>query len=173
MSTVPNAPSQGSEPTPIGAGQYLIFSLADEEYAVDILKVQEIRSFSPVTRVPNSLPYVLGVLNQRGNVVPIIDLRLRFGLPKVEYSAATVVVILTVAAATGKRVLGIVVDGVSDVLEIPAEAIKPAPELGAMVRSEFIAGMATIEDRTLVVLHSDQLLMAEEIRALEVMPKTV
>jgi purine-binding chemotaxis protein CheW len=158
---------------PVAGGQYLIFSLAGEEYGVDILKVQEIRGWSPVTRVPRTPPYLQGVLNLRGTVVPVVDLRLRFGLPKQEYDASTVVVVLAIATADrGQRVLGVVVDGVSDVLAIPAEAVKPAPELGAAVRSEFLAGMATVEERVIVLLDTDRLLTADEVRSLEALPLT-
>ncbi len=149
------------------SGQYLIFSLAGEEYGVDILKVQEIRGWAPVTRLPHTPAYVQGLLNLRGTVVPIIDLRLRFGLPRTEYTASTVIVVLTLATQRGKRVLGIVVDGVSDVLDIPAETIRPSPDLGAVIRSEFISGMATLEERMLVLLDIDQLLTAEEIGSLD------
>lgn len=167
MSTKPNPSGPAANAAIDGSGQYLIFQLAGEEYGVDILKVQEIRGWSAVTRVPNMPAWVLGVLNLRGTIVPILDLRRRFAMPPLELDASRVVIVLTVAGTQGRCVIGVVVDGVSDVLEIPAEAIRPAPELGAAIRSEFIAAMATVGERTLVLLDADKLLTNEELGALE------
>jgi purine-binding chemotaxis protein CheW len=150
------------------SGQYLSFLLAGEEYGVDILKVQEIRGWTPVTRIPNTEPWVQGVLNLRGAVVPIVDLRVRFGLPKLDYTQTTVVVVLAVTAPGGaRRVLGVVVDGVSDVLNVAPELVKPSPDFGAVIRSEFIHGMAAVGERMVILLDSDKLLTAEELRSLE------
>lgn len=172
MSTKPNTATPPAAPAPAaGSGQYLIFQLADEEYGVDILKVQEIRGWSGVTRVPNMPAWVLGVLNLRGTVVPILDLRRRFALPPLELDASKVVVVLAIAGAQGRRVIGVVVDSVSDVLDIPAESIRPAPELGAAIRSGFIAAMATLGERTLVLLDVDKLLTVEELGSLDATPR--
>ena len=108
--------------------QYLTFSLAGEEYGIDILKVQEIRGWAPVTKVPNAPAFVRGVMNLRGAIVPVIDLRLRFGLEAIEYTKTTVVIVVMVQGATGNRVIGAVVDGVSDVLNLQAADIQPAPD---------------------------------------------
>src|ERR1700733_10199617 len=107
------------------ATQYLTVNLADEEYGVDILAVREIRGWTPVTRIPQAPPYVLGVLNLRGAIVPVLDLRLRFGLKREEYTATTVTVIVTVAG----RNFGVVVDAVSDVVDVDAAAIRPVPDM--------------------------------------------
>src|SRR5262249_40273969 len=109
--------------------QYLTVNLGHEEYGVDILAVREIRGWTPVTRIPRAPGYVLGVLNLRGAIVPVIDMRLRFGLPREEYGATTVTVIITVAG----RNFGVVVDAVSDVLDVEAGAIRPVPDMGTTV----------------------------------------
>jgi purine-binding chemotaxis protein CheW len=167
MST-PQAVEKESTPAPAAAAsQFLSFVLAGEEYGVDILKVQEIRGWVPVTQIPNTLAYVQGVLNLRGTIVPVIDLRLRFGLPKLDYSATTVVIVLSVAGATGRRVLGAVVDGVSDVLNVAPDQIRPAPDFGSVVRTEFINGMASIGERMVILLDIDKLLTADELQSLD------
>src|SRR5262245_48308588 len=109
-----------------GSGQYLTFRLGGEEYGVEILRVQEIKGFSTATPIPNTPPYVLGVMNLRGTIIPVIDLRARLGMPKADATQFSVIVVVRVSA----RVVGVVVDGVSDVLDIPASDVQPAPELG-------------------------------------------
>src|ERR671911_2098948 len=118
--------------------QVLTFTLGDETYGVDILRVQEIRGWSPVTRIPQAQPHVLGVLNLRGSIVPIVDLRMRFHLPRAEYTPLTVIIVLSVESAVGRRDFGLVVDGVSDVMDVPTADVKPPPELGEQVTTEFI-----------------------------------
>lgn len=149
------------------SGQFLTFLLAGEEYGVDILKVQEIRGWSAVTRIPKTPAYVQGVLNLRGTIVPLIDLRMRFGLPRIDYTATTVIVILSVAKERDRHTIGIVVDGVSDVLSVGAEEIKPAPSFGDSIRTEFINGLVTVEDRMVILLDSDKLLTQGELTALD------
>jgi purine-binding chemotaxis protein CheW len=150
-----------------GSGQYLTFLLAGEEYGLDILKVQEIRGWTQVTRIPHTPPHVQGVLNLRGTIVPIIDLRKRFDLEKVDYTRITVVIVLSVTDQAGKRVIGIVVDGVSGVLDVTPETIKPAPNFGTAVHTEFINGMASVGKRMVILLDSDKLLTEDEMEALE------
>ena len=150
-----------------GSGQYLTFLLAGEEYGLDILKVQEIRGWTQVTRIPHTPPHVQGVLNLRGTIVPIIDLRKRFDLEKVDYTRITVVIVLSVTDQAGKRVIGIVVDGVSGVLDVTPETIKPAPNFGSVVHTEFINGMASVGKRMVILLDSDKLLTEDEMEALE------
>lgn len=147
--------------------QYLTFSLAGEEYGIDILKVQEIRGWVPVTKVPNAPAFVRGVMNLRGAIVPVIDLRLRFKLESVEYTKTTVVIVVTVQSASGSRIIGTVVDGVSDVLNINAADIQPAPDFGTAVHTEFISGLVTIESGMVMLLDVDRLLSVEEMFALE------
>jgi purine-binding chemotaxis protein CheW len=141
----------------VAGGQMLTFQLGDEIYGVDILRVKELRGWSPVTRLPHSAPHVLGVLNLRGAVVPIIDLRVRFALASAEFSPLTVIIVLSLRTADGVRECGIVVDSVSDVVDIEAQAVKPPPQVGNARNQDFISGIATVEDRMLIVLNVDDL----------------
>lgn len=147
--------------------QYLTFNLAGEQYGVDILKVQEIRGWAPVTRMPNMPAFVRGVMNLRGAIVPVIDLRLRFELEAMEYTKTTVVIVVTVRSATGSRVVGVVVDGVSDVLNVEGAEIQPPPDFGTAVNTEFISGLVTAEEGMVMLLDVDRLLSVEEMFALE------
>ena len=154
----------------VAGTQYLTFSLAGEEYGVDILKVQEIRGWAPVTKVPNTPPFVRGVMNLRGAIVPVIDLRLRFGLEAMAYTKTTVVIVVTVQTASGSRVVGAVVDGVSDVLNVDPATVQPAPDFGTAVNTDFISGLVAVESGMVMLLDVDRLLSVEEMFALEVMP---
>jgi purine-binding chemotaxis protein CheW len=138
--------------------QVLTFTLGEESYGVEILRVREIRGWSPVTRIPQAPPHVLGVLNLRGSIVPIVDLRMRFNLARAEYTPMTVIIVLAVESATGRREFGVVVDGVSDVVDIESSAMKPPPDLGAKVSTEFIEGLATVSGRMVIVLDIDRLI---------------
>ena len=144
-----------------GSKQVLTFTLGDETYGVDILRVQEIRGWSPVTRIPQSQAHVLGVLNLRGSIVPIVDLRMRFSLPRAEYTPLTVIIVLSVESPQGRRDFGVVVDGVSDVVDIALAEVKPAPELGAQANTEFIAGLAAVSGRMVMLLDIDRLIGGE------------
>ena len=148
------------------AAQFLTFTLGQEEYGVDILRVQEIRGWHQVTRVPNAPAFVLGVLNLRGTIVPIIDMRLRFNLDKVEYNPVTVIIVLSVETEHGRHVFGVVVDGVSDVLDVMAADIKATPEFGTAMNTEFISGLATVGDKMVMLLDIDKLLRADELAAI-------
>jgi len=144
-----------------GSEQYLTFLLGDEEYGVEILRVQEIKGWDQVTHIPNSPHYLCGVLNLRGTIVPIVDLRLRFEMPPKQYTPTTVVVVLKVEGVT-QRTVGIVVDGVSDAHNIVPEDIKPTPDFGSNVSTEFIKGLVSLEDDTMMmILNIDQLLSVE------------
>ena len=149
------------------SGQFLTFILAGEEYGVDILKVQEIRGWSAVTRIPNTPSYVQGVLNLRGTIVPIIDLRMRFSMERIDYTTTTVIVVLSVVTDQGRRIIGIVVDGVSDVLSAAEGDIKPAPHFGESVRTEFVNGLVAANDKMVILLDTDKLLTASELAALD------
>jgi purine-binding chemotaxis protein CheW len=142
-----------------GAGnrQVLTFSLGAENYGVDILRVQEIRGWSPATKIPQVPAHVLGVLNLRGSIVPIIDLRVRFNLAQAEFTPLTVIIVLSVPSTAGQREFGLVVDGVSDVAEISPENLKDAPNLGPSARAEFIQGLAIAGERMLILLNVDEL----------------
>ncbi len=143
--------------------EFLVFSLGDEEYAIDILKVQEIRGYENVTRIANAPDFIKGVTNLRGVIVPIIDLRIKFHLERVEYGGQTVVIVVNVA----DRIVGIVVDGVSDVMTLTPEQIKPAPEFGVTLSSDFLSGLGSLDDRMLVLVDIDKLLTSEEMALVE------
>lgn len=134
--------------------QVLTFRLGEETYGIDILRVKEIRGWSPVTRLPQSPPHVLGVLNLRGAVVPIIDLRRQFELATAEFSPTTVTIVLSLQSERGLQECGIVVDAVADVVDLAADAVRPAPELGREPRSRYVLGLATAGDRMLIILDS-------------------
>lgn len=149
--------------------QYLTFVLDDEEYAVDILRVQEIRGWENVTRIPNTPEYIRGVLNLRGAIVPIIDLRRRFALAPIEYNATTVIVVLRVEKedGNGSRIMGIIVDAVSEVYSVPEDQVREAPDFGTKVRTEFIQGLATMDDKMVIILDVDRMLNSDELAVVE------
>ncbi len=139
------------------ASQFLTFILGSEEYGVDILRVQEIKGWDRVTPIPNTPDYIKGVINLRGAIVPIIDLRQRFSLNSVSYGATTVVIVLKVASPDKERTIGIVVDAVSDVYNISLEEMKPPPDFGD-IDIEFVEGLATVDEKMVIVLNIDKLL---------------
>ena len=145
-----------------GAREYLSFKLGAEEYGIDILKVQEIRGYENPTRIANAAHFIKGVVNLRGVIVPIVDMRLRFGLSDVQYNSFTVVIILNIAS----RTVGMVVDSVSDVLELGGDAIKPAPEFNGAIESSYITGLGTIKngdaERMLILMDIEQMMTAPD-----------
>jgi purine-binding chemotaxis protein CheW len=143
------------------AHKVLTFSLGAENFGVDILRVQEIRGWSPVTRIPKVPSHVLGVLNLRGAIVPIIDLRIRFGLAQADFTPLTVIIVLSVKSAQGTREFGLVVDGVSDVVDIEAENMKATPSLANNASVDFIQGLALVADRMLILLDVDELIRVD------------
>ena len=144
--------------------QFLSFTLGDEEYGVDILRVQEIRSWEPVSRIPNVPSYEKGVVNLRGAIVPIVDLRERFGLSNLPYTPLTVVVVLQIQTSEGKtRVMGVVVDSVSDVVDVDKQTIQEAPDFGTKVSTEFINGLASVNERMVMLLDVEKLLQLESL----------
>ncbi len=139
--------------------EYLVFSLAREEYAIDILKVQEIKGYDNVTRIANAPDFIKGVTNLRGVVVPIIDLRIKFNVSEPIYDQETVVVIVNI----GRRVVGIVVDGVSDVMTLTPDQISPAPEFSVGLPLEYLFGLGNLKERMLVLVDIEKLLTSEEL----------
>ncbi|HMW24778.1 MAG TPA: chemotaxis protein CheW [Burkholderiaceae bacterium] len=139
-------------------GEFLTFRLGAEEYGIEILKVQEIRSYEPPTRIANSASFFKGVVNLRGVIVPIVDLRLKFGCDSAEYNSFTVVIVLNIRG----RVVGAVVDSVSDVLELPGEAVRPAPEINAAVDTSYITGIANVSDRMLILMDIEALMSSAD-----------
>lgn len=145
------------------AGEYLTFSLGDENYALDILKVQEIRGYGMVTQVVNTPDFIKGVINLRGKIVPIIDLRIKFKLQQVVYDEFTVVIILNLNGHDA----GIVVDGVSDVMELTAEQVKPVPGLVTTIDTKHLVGLATIEDQMIILVDIERLMDKDEMAQLD------
>ena len=137
----------------VSGNQFLTFMLDGEYYGVDILQVREIKAWTPVTKVPNTPDTVKGVLNLRGEIVPIIDMRAHFGLERSEYTSLTVIIVLSLTDETGKhRTIGIVADSVSDVVDIGEEDIKPTPDLGDDIKTDFIRNVATNDDKMVMLL---------------------
>lgn len=143
--------------------QYLSFLLDNEEYGIDILRVQEVRGWTPVTRVPDMPDYLKGVLNLRGAIIPVIDLRQRFGLPAVEYGPTTVVIVINVQSGSSERIMGIIVDAVAETYSLPNDQIQPAPQLGTVINSEFITGLVASDDRMIVLIDIDELMNSDEL----------
>ncbi|AMO93965.1 cheW-like domain protein [Collimonas fungivorans] len=142
------------------AGQeFLTFTLGKEEYGIDILKVQELRGYDNVTQIANAPDFLKGVVNLRGVITPIIDMRIKFNLAASSYDQFTVVVILHL----GQRTVGMVVDGVSDVITLSSQQIKPAPEMGTVLNTDYLIGLGTLDDRMLILLDIDKLMSSDEI----------
>jgi len=146
-----------------GANEFLAFTLGQEEYGVDILKVQEIRGYESVTRIANSPDYVKGVVNLRGTIVPIIDMRIKFNLGDPTYDQFTVVIILNI----GKHVMGMVVDSVSDVTTLTQEQIKPAPDMGTTLDTNYLLGLGTLDGRMLILVDIEKLMSSTELMLIE------
>jgi purine-binding chemotaxis protein CheW len=147
---------RGGNSTP--AGEFLSFKLGPEEYGIDILKVQEIRSYESPTRIANAPAFVKGVVNLRGVIVPIVDMRLKYGMASAEYNEFTVVIVLNVA----KRIVGIVVDSVSDVVELTADQIKQAPEFNDSIDASYITGIGSVQDRMMILIDIEALIGSAE-----------
>src|SRR3990167_8367388 len=137
-----------------GAREYLTFRLDQEEYGIDILKVQEIRGYEPPTRIANAPTFIKGVVNLRGTIVPIVDMRLKFGCSKAEYNSFTVVIVLNLR----QRIVGIVVDSVSDVMELAADNVKAAPDVESVIDSDAVLGLGSLGDRMLILLDIERLM---------------
>ena len=146
--------------------QYLTFIMGDEEYGVDILRVQEIRGWDSVTPIPNTPAYIKGVINLRGTIVPIVDLRERFGMPQIHYGATTVVIVLKVVSDSSERIMGVVVDAVSDVYNVAEEDMQPPPDFGSVVNIDYVKGLATVTEKMIIILEIDQLMNSGELAAL-------
>ncbi|HDG1692652.1 TPA: chemotaxis protein CheW [Kluyvera georgiana] len=160
MTGMTNVTKLAGEPT---GQEFLVFTLGNEEYGIDILKVQEIRGYDQVTRIANTPSFIKGVTNLRGVIVPIVDLRVKFSQQDVEYNDNTVVIVLNL----GQRVVGIVVDGVSDVLSLAAEQIRPAPEFAVTLSTEYLTGLGALGDRMLILVNIEKLLNSEEMALLD------
>lgn len=149
-----NVMEKTSETAVAGAREYLTFRLDQEEYGIDILKVQEIRGYEPPTRIANAPDFIKGVTNLRGTIVPIVDMRLKFNCSRAEYNSFTVVIILNLR----NRVVGIVVDSVSDVMELLAENIRSAPDIDSAIDNNCILGLGSVNERMLILLDIEKLM---------------
>ena len=167
MTAIATAPTKSASPTRQGlrAGnrEYLSFKLGAEEYGIDILKVQEIRGYENPTRIANAPAFIKGVVNLRGVIVPIVDMRVRFGLESVDYNAFTVTIVLSILG----RTVGMVVDSVSDVLELQPGQIKPAPEFNGAIEASYITGLGTVKtgdtERMLILMDIERLMSGSDI----------
>ena len=145
------------------AREYLTFRLGQEEYGLNILNVQEIRGYDAVTKIANSPAFIKGVINMRGIIVPIIDMRIRFNLGEATYNEFTVVIILNI----GARVIGMVVDAVSDVTSLANDQVRPAPEFGTVLDTAYIDGLATVDERMIIIIDIEKLMTAEDMGLME------
>lgn len=148
---------------PVGSGEYLTFTLGQEEYGIDILKVQEIRGYEQPTTIANAPAFLKGVINLRGVIVPIVDMRIKFNLGEPTYDQFTVVIILNI----GRRVVGMVVDGVSDVIQLDSENLRPAPEFSATLDNRHIMGLGTVEERMIIVVDIERLMSSPEMALMD------
>jgi len=161
MTGMSNVTKLAGEPS---GQEFLVFTLGDEEYGIDILKVQEIRGYDQVTRIANTPEFIKGVTNLRSVIVPIVDLRVKFSQGDVDYDDNTVVIVLNL----GQRVVGIVVDGVSDVLSLTADQIRPAPEFAVTLSTEYLTGLGALGERMLILVNIEKLLNSDEMALLDI-----
>jgi purine-binding chemotaxis protein CheW len=147
----------------LSGGEYLTFILGNEEYGIEILKVQEIRSYEAVTKIANTPDFIKGVINLRGSIVPIIDLRMRFNLSEAVYNEFTVVIILNF----NHRITGIVVDAVSDVLDLTNAQISPVPELVSSIDTKYLLGLGSVDERMLILIDIERLMTSQEMALVE------
>ena len=159
MMTISSHTGNGTSAPSAKAREFLSFTLGAEEYGIDIQNVRELRSYEPVTHIANTPGFVKGVVNLRGIIVPIIDMRIKFSLSEPTYDTSTVVIILNVA----ESVMGIVVDGVSDVILLSSDQVKPAPRLGGQIDIDYLIGMGTIDGRMLLLVDIGKLISADDL----------
>lgn len=143
--------------------EFLTFKLGTEEYGMDILRVQEIRSYEEPTRIANAAPFIKGVINLRGVIVPIVDMRMRFNLPEVTYNSFTVVIVINVA----NRILGMVVDGVSDVISLKPDQLRPTPDFSTAIGEDHVLAIGSVEDRMLILLNIETLMSSADMGLVE------
>lgn len=149
------------------AGKYLVFHLGKEEFGIRVLKVREIMGILDITAVPQTPAYVKGVVNLQGKVIPVVDLRLKFGLPEIEYHERTCIIVVHVPGEAGSTLMGVVVDGVAEVLNLAESDIEDTPSFGNGVTAPYLLGMANVKGKVKILLDIDQILTAQEVRGLE------
>jgi purine-binding chemotaxis protein CheW len=147
-------------------GKYLTFTLAEEEYGIGILKIKEIIGMLPITSVPQTPDFVKGVINLRGKVIPVMDLRLRFGMMSIDYTERTCIIVVEISGQAGTILVGIVVDAVSEVLNIKGDDIEKTPTFGTKLNTDYILGMAKMEGGVKILLDIDQVLSSDELSML-------
>jgi purine-binding chemotaxis protein CheW len=157
------AASASPASTGVNRLEVVTFKLGEEEYGIDIQKVQELRGYDAVTRIANAPEYIKGVVNLRGIIVPIIDMRIKFKLGDPTYDQFTVVIVLNIAG----RVVGMVVDSVSDVITLTGDQIKPAPEMGSVLDADYLIGLGTLDERMLILVDIDRLMSSDEMGLVE------
>lgn len=158
--------SENNAGIPEGGREYLTFTLGDEEYGIDILTVQEIRGYDSVTKIANAPEFIKGVINLRGIIVPIVDLRIKFHLGKVTYDQFTVVIVLNF----GQRVVGAVVDGVSDVITLMPDQVRSAPEFSSALDTQYLMGLGTVDDRMIIMVDIERLMMSPDMALTDHLP---
>jgi purine-binding chemotaxis protein CheW len=165
MQTTESRPASAAIQAPASgaAGEFLAFTLGGEEYGIDILRVQEIRGYEQVTRIANAPEFIKGVVNLRGIIVPVVDMRIKFNLGAPTYDAFTVVIILNIAG----RIVGMVVDSVSDVMTLSAEQIRPAPQIGATLDGAYLIGLGTLDERMLILIDIEKLMSSADMGLVE------
>lgn len=159
----PQTAALGAAAPPVASGEYLSFTLGREEYGIEILKVQEIRGYEEPTQLANAPAFIKGVVNLRGNIVPIVDMRLKFNLERADYNQFTVVIILNVA----HRVVGMVVDSVSDVIQLAPDQVRPAPDFSSTFDTEYITGLGTMDERMLILVDIERLMSGSDMALME------
>jgi purine-binding chemotaxis protein CheW len=162
MQNAPSSAQTGNVADNTG-NEFLAFTLGKEEYGIHILKVQELRGYETVTRIANAPEFIKGVVNLRGIIVPIVDMRIKFNLGEPTYDQFTVVIILNI----GGRVMGMVVDSVSDVITLTADQVKPPPEMGTAFNTDYLIGLGTLEERMLILIDIDKLMSSTEMGLIE------
>jgi purine-binding chemotaxis protein CheW len=165
--TLDTAPlSSASQKAEQRAGKYLTFQLGNEEFAIQVLRVREIMGVQEITAVPQTPGYVKGVINLRGKVIPVIDLRLKFGLPEMEYTQRTCIIVVQIQAAAGKLPIGVLVDAVSEVLTLQGNEIEDTPDFGDGVATPYLLGMAKIKGKVKILLDIDRVLSSQDLSGL-------
>ena len=159
----PTAPKKIVMPSSLSQLEFLAFTLGDEEYGIDIQKVLEIRSYETATRIASAPVFIKGILNLRGTIVPIVDMRIKFNLGSVLYDQFTVVIIVNISG----HVIGIVVDRVSDVIKLTADSIKSAPDMGAVQNDEYVLGLGSLDQRMLILVDIEKLMSREDMGLIE------
>ncbi len=159
-------PIAAGPPVDVRSGKYLTFALSNEEFGIRVLKVREIMGLQEITAVPQTPAHVKGVINLRGRVVPVIDLRLKFGLPAAEYSQRTCIIVTQIQGESGPLMMGIVVDGVSEVLNLSDQEIEDTPDFGEDIGNRYLLGMAKVKGKVKILLDIDKVLSAQDLNGL-------